>query len=241
MRLFLPHFLTAVFVVAGAACDRSQEEAAGAPNTSLVEEDTPLLAVTPGDEWVYQVDLEIPAGATSWGSAEVEQRYDRVRRCLGKVSAAKGLPAVDCFEVVVPGFPTEREFVEIRPDSILMRGSMILREETTLPMWLNQPVPFVTAGLAVGDELPAVSAPEGGLFRQTRVMAREEVTVPAGQFSCIRLLTTGRDGGIDLRQSVWFSPGTGIVREEKTRHRDGQLLFREIQQLSTVRLADGGR
>ena len=34
------------------------------------------------------------------------------------------------------------------------------------------------------------------------------------------------------RAKIWFSPGTGIVREEKTRYRDGKVIFRETQQLA---------
>lgn len=229
--------LMVILAMAGVACNRAPDANPGGKKSSLAEQDTPLLAATPGDRWTYRVDLLIPAGATSPGSAEVEQRYERVRRFLGKVSPAKGLPEVDGFEVEVRGFPTEREFVDILPDAILMRGSLILREETTLPLWLSQPVPFVTAGLSAGDELPDVSAPDGNLTRQTRVVAREEITVPAGDFSCIRLLTTGMDGQIELRRTVWFSPGTGIIREEKTRHRAGKLLFSETQQLSSLDMA----
>lgn len=231
MRVLLPQLLTAALVVAGAACQRSGEAAPGDAKASLVAWDTPLLDVAPGDRWIYQVDLFIPAGATSPASAEVEQRYERVRRYLGRIFPAKGLPEVDGFEIEVPGFPIEREFVDILPDAILLRGSMILHEETTLPMWLSQPVPFITAGLSAGDALPDVSVPEGGLTRRTQVESREDTSVPAGTFSCVRLLTTGTDGDISLRRTVWFSPGTGIVREKKTRHRSGKLIFSEDHQL----------
>jgi hypothetical protein len=241
MRFSYPHVLTVLWMLAGAACERPDEAAAVGLRASLSVRDTPLLSAAAGDRWIYQVDLRIPAGATSPGSAEIEQRYERVRRYLGKVSPAKGLPAVDCFEIAVPGFPIEREFVEIHPKAILMRGTLILREETTLPMWLSQPVPFVTAGLMVGDELPAVSAPDGNLFRRTRVVAREEITVPAGRFSTVRLLITGRDGDVELRRTVWFSPGNGIVREEKSRSRDGRLIFHEDQQLDSLDTARSAR
>jgi hypothetical protein len=196
--------------------------------------DVPVLPVKPGDAWIYQVRLVIPADASSPGSAEVDTSYQGVRTYLGKTSAAKGLPETDCFEVVVPGSPNEREFVEIHDDRILMRGSLILRPETTKPMWLATPVPFVIAGMKPGTFLPEFRTTDGALSRRTEVIAREDVTVPAGTFPCVRLLTTGSDGELELRSTVWFAFGKGIIRKEKTRYRGDKVIYRETQELTKV-------
>ncbi len=193
--------------------------------------DVPLLSVAPGDAWIYQVRLRIPAGVTSATAAEVDTSYRSVRTYLGKLSAADGLPETDCFEVNVPGSPREREFVEIHPERILFRGSQVMRSETTRPLWLEQPVAFVTAGMKAGNSLPNFVSTDGGIIRRTKVIGREDVTVPGGTFRCIRQLTTGSDGELDLRRSIWFSPGTGIVREEKSRYRRDQLVLREVHEL----------
>ncbi|MDP3850061.1 MAG: hypothetical protein Q8Q59_06145 [Luteolibacter sp.] len=219
-----------------AACDSKPAKETPSPSTKAARiSDTPLLPVKAGDSWIYQVKLGIPAGVSSAGAAEVSTEHLRTRTYLGKISAAEGLPETDCFEVKVPGSPREREFVEIHDDRILMRGSLILRPETTRPMWLDRPVPFVIAGMRPGTSLPELKAGDGSLTRQTRVIARENITVPAGAFSCIRLLTTGNDGDLELRRTIWFAPGTGIVREEKTRYRREQLVFREIQELTGLK------
>lgn len=212
------------------ACDSPEKTAAPAPARIEI----PILPVTRGDVWIYHVRLEIPAGVTSPGAAEVDTSHQRTRTYLGKISAANGLPEVDCFEVVVPGAPAEREFVEIFEDKILMRGSMIMRPETTRPMWLDHPVPFVVAGMKAGTESPEIQAAGGSLSRKTQVVGRESVTVPAGTFPAIRLLMTGTDGELELRRTIWFAPGSGIVREEKTRYRRGTLIFRETQQLAKI-------
>lgn len=193
--------------------------------------DIPLLPVQPGDTWIYDVHLNIPQDVTSPGAAEVDENLQRTRTYLGKISPADGLPAVDCFEVTVPGSPTEREFVDILEDRILLRGSIILRPETTQPLWFAHPIPFVVAGMKPGTVSPEIATADGALTRTTQVVAREPVTVPAGTFASIRLLMTGTDGNIELRRTIWFAPGTGIVQEEKTRFRNGKLLFRETQQL----------
>lgn len=232
---------TASLVLVCAGCDRSEQRSDPAPATAdpsiAAQADTPLLPVTKGDQWTYHVTLEIPAGVTSPGAAEVSEDYKRVRTYLGKISPTEGLPDVDCFEVTAPGSPAEREFVEIRDDVIMMLGSMIMRPETTQPMWLDPPVRFIAAGDRPGNEALEVRTPDGSLSRKTDVQPRESIAVPAGSFTCIRLLTTGMDGEINLTRTVWFSPGTGIVREEKTRHRRGKVIFRENQELIDVQLA----
>ncbi len=218
------------------SCDRGAENSAKPPapvTTKHEKSDIPILPVTRGDTWIYQVDLVIPEDVTSPGASKVHTTFNRTRTYLGKVSAADGLPATDCFEVTVPGSPREREFVEIHDDRILMCGSLILRPETTKPMWLETPLLFVEAGMRPGTESPAVNV-GGALTRKTQVIAREEITVPAGKFPCIRILTTGMDGDIELRQTRWFSPGNGIIREEKTRYRQGKLIFRETQELAKL-------
>lgn len=220
-----------------ASCDPARKSAAGTSPPESGTSDIPLLPVKKGDTWHYQVHLEIPAGVSSPGAAEVDESFERVRTYIGKIIPANGLPEVDCFEVTVPGSAVEREFVEIRDDVILMRGSMIMRPDTTQPMWLDPAVPFVAAGMKAGTEAPEFQAPGGSLVRKNRVIARESLKVPAGEFQTIRLLTTGSDGEIELRRTVWYAPGTGIIREEKTRYRRGKVLFRENQELTQTSVA----
>jgi hypothetical protein len=206
-----------------------------APDRSAA--DLPMLPAAQGDSWIYQVRLRIPAGVTSATAAEVDVTYQGTRTFLGKVSAGAGLPATGCFEVSLPGSPREREFVDIFPDRILTRGSLVMRSEASRPLWLEQSETFVAAGMKAGDRLPDFVSTDGGIIRRTKVIGREHVTVPGGSFRCIRLLTTGSDGELDLRRSIWFAPGTGIIREEKARYRRDRLVLREVRELVEVRRA----
>jgi hypothetical protein len=43
---------------------------------------------------------------------------------------------------------------------------------------------------------------------------------------------SGTDGELELWRTLWFSPGIGIVREEKTRYRLGKVIFREVHELT---------
>lgn len=219
------------------ACDRAAEKPEPSAITAGQSQDIPILPVSKGDRWIYDVRLEIPADITSPGAAEVDANHERVRTYVGKVTPAEGLPETDCFEVTSLAAPTEREFVEIHDDKVLMRGSMIMRPETTRPMWLDHPVPFVVAGMKAGTESPEINAPGGSLSRKTQVVSREDITVPAGTYPTIRLLMTGMDGELELRRTIWFSPGTGIVREEKSRYRKSKLIFRETHRLMKVERA----
>lgn len=226
--------LTAIAACCFVSCESKKP---AAPAESQAAAETRILPANPGDQWIYQVSLEIPPGITSAGAGAISTKHSRTRTYLGKKSAAEGLPEVDCFEVVVPGSPDEREFVEIHADRILMRGSLIMRPETTKPMWLDPPVPFFQAGMVPGTKFPEVSAPGNAFSRNTEDIAVEDITVPAGTFNCHRLLTTGNDGEIELRKTLWFSPGNGIIREEKTRYRREKLLYREIQELTVLKRA----
>jgi hypothetical protein len=230
MRFFLTIPVLAWLAFFLCACDpHAATPPSATPDGSMA--DVPLLAPAPGDAWVYQVRLRIPAGVTSATAAEVDSSYESVRTYLGKVSAGEDLPETDCFEVLVPGSPREREFVEIQPDRILIRGSVLMRPEKPRSLWLDRPVTFVMAGMKAGDSLPDSVSADGGIIRRTKVIGREDVTVSAGTFRCIRLLTIGSDGELDLRRTIWFAPGTGIVCEEKARYRRDQLVMREIRQL----------
>ena len=104
-------------------------------------------------------------------------------------------------------------------------------------MWLKTPIPFVIAGMKAGTSLPEIKTTDGNLTRNVKVIARESVTVPGGTFATIRILTTGMDGKLELRNTVWFSPGTGIVRQEKTRYSQDNLIYREIQELKEFKSA----
>ena len=48
---------------------------------------------------------------------------------------------------------------------------------------------------------------------------------------------TCTDGDLELRRTVWFAPGPGIVREEKSRYRLDKLIFRETQELVELKRA----
>ncbi len=240
MNPHLARTLAASVFLTFVGCDRSEQPPAS-DQSITAQSDIPLLTVTTGDQWIYHVILEIPAGVTSPSAAGVSEDYKRVRTYLGKISPADGLPEVDCFEVTVPGSPAEREFVEIRDDVILSLGSMIMRPETTQPMWLDHPVRFVAAGDNPDSGVTGIRTPDGSFSRNTEVLARETITVPAGSFPCIRLLMTGMDGEINLSRTIWFSPGTGIIREEKSRQRRGELIFQENQELIEFRQAKPSR
>jgi hypothetical protein len=228
-----------IAVTSLSSCD-SSEKATKPPATSTAnpaaddQPDIPILPLTKGDHWIYNVRLEIPAGVTSAGASEIDSKHLLTRTYIGKIIPAIGLPEVDCFEVAAPSMPIEREFVEIHPNRVLMRGSMLMRPETTHPMWLDHAVPFVFAGMKPGTESPQVEAVDGAFSRKTQVVARESITVPAGTYPSIRLLMTGMDGDLELRRTIWFAPGIGIVREEKVRYRLGKLIFRETQELTTT-------
>lgn len=227
-----------------AACERKQDPASGAPAASppptadspadppSALSEIPLLPITKGDFWRYQVHVEVNAPGQA-ATAPQAKTYQSTRTYLGKLKPAPDKPEVDTFEVVIPDSPTERELVEIYQDRILMRGTVKTNssEEPKL-MWLDPPVPFVLSNIRSGSSLPSLTVAQGEATRGISVVGREEVTVPAGTFRSIRLLMTGKDSGLEMRRTIWFAPGIGIVKEQTARYTADTLLFRQTQELA---------
>ena len=194
--------------------------------------DMPLLPISKGDFWKYSLRVEIPAGVTSESAAAMDVIQEMLRTYVGKVHVADGLPETDAFDVEVQGMPTQRELVEIYDNRIMMRGTMTPQMLDSKPMWLDTPVVFVFAGMRPGEDAVNLSAAEGERTRGIKVVGRETVKTPAGEYSAIRLLTTGRDGEFELRKTTWFAPQIGIVKEEKARYAADKLLYRETLELT---------
>jgi hypothetical protein len=202
------------------------------------EKDIPLLQVKKGDVWVYAVQLTIPAGVNLENPEEVNRKYEMTRTYIGTHQPSPDVKEVQCFEVTIPGSPTLKEFVEIRDEVILLHGSLVESEPPRL-IWYKHPVPFVVAGMKPGTAFPEFKTENESVVRNTDVIAREEITVPGGTFSCIRLLTTGQDSGIEIRKTLWYAPQHGIIREETSRYVGEKLLYRETQELARFTKGSG--
>ncbi|MBC7980250.1 MAG: hypothetical protein H7Y36_06780 [Armatimonadetes bacterium] len=216
------------------SCDKPKS-APKQPDPTLSAElkasDTPILPIKKGDYWKYKVRVEIPAGVTSEGASAVDVDHQKTRTFIGKVTAGKGLPEVDAFDVVSAGQPIERELVEIHEDRVLMRGSTRPETADAKPMWIDPPIPFVIAGMRPGQEMANFSVKGSDRKRGMKVVAREKIKVPAGEFPVIRLLMTGNDGKFEIRRTTWFAPRIGIIKEVKARYASDKLLFRETVEL----------
>ena len=214
-------------------CKREQSTVAA--KAAETREDVPILRTKPGDVWEYRVISELHKADGS-----VERREgSRVRRTLNKSEPVPGKGMMDVFEVSEDGQKAELEFVEIEPEVVRMRGSQSLRDSRAKPTLLEKGVPLVSAGLRGGEDLPVMhmgtakagpDAPQ--VTRKLRVIGRERIEVPAGTFDAIKILMTGQEGSekqgiIELRRTIWFAPGDGIVREDKERMFQGKLLLSE--------------
>lgn len=221
------------------SCEKETQSAAkpGTPvEEDLVKKDTPILPIKPGDYWKYTVKLEIPPGVNLEGAAEAGAEREKTRTYLGKLSPRAGLPEVDAFDVQVPGQALEREFVEIYDDRIMMRGTQYPDTPNGDLVWLKVPIPFAVAGMRPGMESVQEGLFESTTTRNVKVIAREMVDVPAGNYECLRLLMVGSDGEFQIRRTTWFAPGIGIVKVEKMRYAGKKLLFRETSSLRETNL-----
>jgi hypothetical protein len=218
-------------------CD-SKTPAPVEAKTYAAAADTPILRISAGDFWKYQVRVEIPAGVTGREAAAVDVTHSRVRTYLGRVPFVAGEPEAECFEVTTPGSATTREFVTIWDDRIELLGEMLMKSQESRPIVFPKPILFIRAGLRAGDtiEMPALTFEGSGMVapRSCRVIGREEIDVPAGKFQAVRLLMGSIDGMIETRRLLWFSPGVGIVREERVRYAGGRIIVRETHVLADM-------
>ncbi|MGC4015996.1 MAG: hypothetical protein QM755_15935 [Luteolibacter sp.] len=215
----------------------ASENAVTSTNLTPTGMDIPVLKIEPGDYWSYRVRVEIPAGVTGEQAASVDTTHERVRTFLGKMPLVEGSPEADCFEVVAPNTPPTREFVNIHEDRVELRGELMMKNAESRPIVFPVPVVFFKAGLQAGDTLPmpTVGAPGSTAVsqRSCAIIGREDCVVPAGTFPSVRMLMNGLDGKIETRRTLWFAPGTGIVKEERIRYAEGKVIVKETHELAS--------
>lgn len=235
-----PYCLLSLLFITVSACEKKSENAS-TQKTPVVnspaddersKQDTPILPLKKGDWWKYKTHVEVPAGVTSEGGSALDTLQEKTRTYIGKVKPSENLPEVDAFDVKSTGQPMERELIEIYDNRIMMRGTAKPDEPDSKPVWLDPAVPFVIAGMRGGQQVLDFEVQKGARHRGLKVVGRENVKVPAGEFVAIRLLMTGNDGPIEIHRTTWFAPRVGIIKEERARYSGDKLLMRETVELT---------
>ncbi|MBB5351722.1 hypothetical protein HNR46_001961 [Haloferula luteola] len=234
--------VAAAFSISLCQCKKATEIAADSPPSDtadlrqdpLYQADLPLLAPQIGDVWKYHVTVLNPKDART--GQPVRAEFERTRTYIGEISV--GDDSFQAFEVQSGTSPIVRELVHITDDRILIagQGRRGPNGETLQPVLLEKPVPFFNAGLHGGEGSPVtVFADDESLWRSTRAIGRETLTVPAGTFTqAVRLQMLGQDQEISLQRTYWFAPGCGILKEDTLRESKGVTLFRETQELTEL-------
>lgn len=236
-----PSFITcgllslALFACKGKPGEGSGQNAGGeAPASAENASDVPLLALKKGDWLAYRVDVLVPEGAKSPGSAEETRKYLRVRTYEGKSKPQQAKIPTDTFLVTSSNKLADYEYLEIAPDLITIRSSE-LAGIATAPFWLDPPCLLVRSGVKGGEIFPKyiTKDPKSGavIQRVVQVIGREKIELIGKEFDCTRMTVSGADGGMEMRRSIWFAPGTGIVKDERTNYFEQKLLYREVQTL----------
>jgi hypothetical protein len=205
--------------------------------------DMPILPVVPGDKWVYQVKIQVPEGAQVTGAKAIDQTFERTRTFRGKVKPGGEHPETDCFEIEAVGSPVEREYVQIDEETVKLCGSEYVGSTKMIPFWLDPAVTLVAAGVKAGESLPPIDIkdPRTGVqfLRVIQIVGRETITAAGRDFATIRILMTGKDGKdgtMDSRRTIWFAPHYGIVKEEKARYINDELIMKEVIELKSMQM-----
>ena len=219
--------------------------------SSAFADEAPLLLLTKGDSWEYQVTVDAPRGATMPGGDDVvvkktadgvKASFKKTRIYMGKTKAKTGGADLDTFQIVRSGRVMEFEFSDFKKDAIYALGSKDATKKDSKLILLSRPLLIYTAANKPGDqwEIKADDGVETALFtRKFRVFGEEEVRVPAGTFKAIRIVMTGQSGAIEIKRTIWFTKGKGFVKEEKTYYSASKRLIHQVMELSKLTKGKG--
>lgn len=217
----------------------------------LADDEAPLLSLTKGDRWEYQVTVEAPRGATLPTGKDVsikktadgvQATFKKSRVYVGKLKPKKDGKEVDTFQMVRAGKVVEFEFSEYRDEAIYALGSKDETRKDSKVILLAQPLLVYSSANQPGDQWE-IKAGEGGtasaFSRKFRVFGEEEVRVPAGTFQAVRVVMTGQSGPTEIKRTFWFARGKGFVKEEKTYYSSNKRLIHQVMELSKLTKGKG--
>ena len=212
---------------------------------SLAEE-APLLTLTKGDRWDYKVTVEAPRGSKMPGGKGITLKetldgmtatFEKSRVYLGKTKPKKDEPERDTFQMIRDEQIIEFEFSDFQKDAIYALGSMDTTKKDPKVMLLSQPLLVYATSNKPGDrwEIKSGDGKTTPFFtRKFRIFGEEEVEVPAGTFTAVRILMTGQSGPTEIKRTVWFAKGTGFVKEEKTYYSADKRLINQKMELTKL-------
>ncbi len=178
----------------------------------------PLLPVREGTTWEYVVSDSATPGKR--GRAVVRIRgSDSIRE-----KQAHGL------DTITDGALTKTEILTVDDRGVLCHRRTFLNEE---PLSFNPPQTMVPATLKVGAAWELKDRVDGAVMQQQfRIVAEEEITVPAGTFRAFRFHCV-QPWPISIELDRWFTPGIGLIKEiTSTRGPTGRLVHRVSWTLS---------
>lgn len=198
-----------------------------------------------GDEWEYEVKIELPRGAvfdkgkgvTVKETAEgIEVSYIETQRYLGKKAPKKGMEGLDAFSVTRGEVLQSTEYLQVSDIGIFGRASKTAGKdekgkEKAQVMLLAKPLLLVAKDNKAGDSWKVESEPnKDGVVafkRDFRSFGMEKVKVPAGEFEGIKIEASGNNGGVELKREYWFVPDVGFVKEVKNYYSKEKRLVRQ--------------
>lgn len=160
----------------------------------LFPKDPPLYyPTTKGTRWVYLED-------------KVEREY-----VVTKVEKNRTRDAT----IVSVAAVTEGKERPYRKVEVSRRGLFWL--ETTEEKAFDEPIQFFRCPVVAGDVVPYRCSGPGGIATMKgtmKVIAVEEIEVPAGTFTAVRVEDGYSHGDFKSRETHWFAPEVGLVKSD---------------------------
>ena len=185
----------------------------------------PIVPITPGTSWPYKMTQETGEGVALAGlqpdakgkiHSVVIYRLDGTENVDGKELLK--------FEMIRDGVVTNTDLMTVDDGGI----NCAARIDTDGDMVkLNPPQTIVAGTLGTGTSWDFNGkADEADVRQHYRVIAQEDVVVPAGKFHAFHIHGEQTAPGA-MTIDRWFTPGTGIVKDvTTTRSEEGELVRR---------------
>ena len=193
--------------------------------------DPTLFAPKIGHTWIYQqTSFQTKPGASLPVTQDQIQVYktQRTQRYLGPIDVEN--ETLHRFSITHDDTP--------RPDLLLGYGQnkLVVVAAEAQPdgfLLLDRPrIPLAQKEMQVGTFWRWPPGAKGSFG--FRIVSREEVRVPAGVFDAFKITYQGDAEGVITLKDYWFTPGTGIIREESHSYQGGFLRSQSIIELEKI-------
>lgn len=205
-----------------------------------------LWSPSVGDTWTYKITVEVAKETAIPSNIEgqvIEELEGKIRVTYLQTAVYHGFlplsddgPKAHAFYFSNGKQLEEIQYMLVEENMVKAVGSKQEGETPQKIISLSKPIPLVVGSWKGGESFPVVmdQVVEGKQIRMTRMFRAigwEQVETDAGDFKALHVQVTGMNGGLELKRSYWFAPGTGFIKEDKKYYLAEKMIMRQTRDL----------